>query len=308
VFSSFEAILLAIKGGARTLLLGRRELHHDQHGSGTRRSSRPRFQVAAAGTTAHSFKRQSRGPLESELPETYDSSRLVLMAVDPYHVHGYWELTLRDIRAARNQLDPFGRAEQNWVLRFYDVTCIEFDGSNAHGYFDVAVDLSARNWYVELWSADKTYFAELGAKLGSRFASACRSNFVVVPASDPRTMRLPKWQLESEPAVDDTVAEPASEVANLDSTANRAAPTLPGAPLSPPLRARTESGSTGAEERPGGNPVAAAGSGASGRAAAHVLSPRHSQSVSLSHRAGVASGGARLPSPVAAESGEASAE
>jgi len=37
-----------------------------------------------------------------------------------------------------------------WVLRSYDVSFINFDGTNAHRFFDTGVDLDARNWYLNL--------------------------------------------------------------------------------------------------------------------------------------------------------------
>jgi len=85
-------------------------------------------------------------------------------------------------------------ASAHWVLRFYDVTCITFDGTNAHGYFDQPVDLIANNWYVNLWSSEKTYCADLGALAPSgRFEPACRSNFVHTPRADESPRYQPEW-------------------------------------------------------------------------------------------------------------------
>lgn len=120
------------------------------------------------------------------------------MAVDPFHVHVYWEVTPEDRMRAQQRLDPVGRHEAPiWVLRFHDVSLVEFDGTNAHGYFDVPVDLASKNWYVELWSSDKTYFAELGPRSDAGFVAACRSNFEQVPRAEPSPRYEPKWQSDS---------------------------------------------------------------------------------------------------------------
>jgi hypothetical protein len=79
-------------------------------------------------------------------------------------------------------------------LRFYDVTYIDFDGTNAHSSFDQPVDLAAGNWYVHLWSCEKTYCADIGARTSTgRFEPACRSNFVHTPRADESPHYRPEW-------------------------------------------------------------------------------------------------------------------
>ncbi|MBN1609555.1 MAG: DUF4912 domain-containing protein [Polyangiaceae bacterium] len=135
------------------------------------------------------------GDRDDALPDCYGHSRVVLLAVDPFHVHAYWEMTLPDRIRARELLSPLWENEApTWVLRFYDVTSIDFDGSNARSTFDVAVSPSARNWYVELWSSDKSYVAELGPRFGEQFVPVCRSNRVRIPRSEPPPPREPEWQ------------------------------------------------------------------------------------------------------------------
>jgi hypothetical protein len=123
--------------------------------------------------------------MQAELPRAYGHTRLVLLAVDPFHVHAYWEMTLGDRVEARERFGAPALEEPEWVLRFYDVTHVEFDGTNARGTFDIPVQPSAQNWYVELWSAEKTYFAELGLCRGAEFVPVCRSNVVHVPRAAP---------------------------------------------------------------------------------------------------------------------------
>ncbi len=128
------------------------------------------------------------------LPDAYGRSRVVLLAVDPFHLHAYWEVTPEDRRRATEELE-LGPADEPpiWALRFYDVTYLEFDGKNAHSSFDVPVELGAKNWYVELWSAEKCYFVELGPRSGEHFVAACRSAPVQVPRADPSPRYEPVW-------------------------------------------------------------------------------------------------------------------
>ncbi len=187
----FEALLAAVQGGADKVLARARR--------GLRRGPAPRpGRRAELLPDTQPFVRRSRGALESELPEAYGQSRVVLLAVDPFRLHVYWEVTGRDGVDAVERLAASGGADSvHWVLRFYDVTFIEFDGTNAHGHFDIPVDVRARSWYVELWSSNKSYIAELGPSIGSHFEPVCRSRPVHLPRADRSPEQTPKWQAVS---------------------------------------------------------------------------------------------------------------
>lgn len=90
------------------------------------------------------------------------------MAVDPYLVYAYWS-------AAPGADDPQAQA----ALRFHDIS----DSSS----FDVDVDLRARNWYVHLWSPERTYVVDLGLRReDGGFIALARSNVVETPPAWPR--------------------------------------------------------------------------------------------------------------------------
>ena len=129
----------------------------------------------------------------TELPTSYRPPRLTLLEVEPCRVHAYWEITPQDYDAALKRFGPQPTSAA-WVLRFYDVTYIDFDGSNAHTYFDVSIDTMASGWYVDLWSGDKSYCAEIGVRApDGRFAPVCRSNFVDLPRTEPAPLYGPQW-------------------------------------------------------------------------------------------------------------------
>ena len=112
-------------------------------------------------------------------------ARVGLLPVDPYLIHAYWEIIGKDLETARRQLGSVG-VQTKLVLRFYDITCILFNGKNAHSFFDVEIDPVARNWYVQLWSPGKSYCVDLGLKtLGGRFLTIARSNVAHTPPAWP---------------------------------------------------------------------------------------------------------------------------
>jgi hypothetical protein len=126
--------------------------------------------------------------LESgDLPESYDQTRVVALPIHPYLVHVYWEVTRQDLEKVKKPgRDPDRQVQP--CLRFYDVTGVHFDGANAHSSFDIDIDLGAGNWYVHLWSANKSYCVDLGLRtFEGVFLFLARSNIVQTAPDRPST-------------------------------------------------------------------------------------------------------------------------
>jgi hypothetical protein len=120
-----------------------------------------------------------------DLPDSYGETRAVLMAIEPYLLHVYWEITSDELEKARHWFDD-DRAQSQTILRFYDVTDTVVDHGKAHSFFDVDIDPYSRSRYVHLWSPDKSYFAELGFKTeDGRFFPIVRSNVAKTPCAWP---------------------------------------------------------------------------------------------------------------------------
>jgi hypothetical protein len=141
----------------------------------------------------------------AELPASYGRTRLTLVEIEPHWIHAYWEIAPPDCQAARAKA-----ADGAWVLRFYDVTGVEFDGANARDSFDVPVDVSVGNWYVNLWSGGKTYCAEIGLRASGAFVPVSRSGIVQVPAATAAPRAEAEW-MKVEPVTG--MAAPAQEPA-----------------------------------------------------------------------------------------------
>jgi hypothetical protein len=111
---------------------------------------------------------------DSSLPVAYGKTRLVLLVVDPYLVHAYWEISpwrLRDLKkkTARGPV----------VLRFYPQ-----NGKS----FDMEIDLQARNWYVHLWSPEESLYADLAVRMkDGTLIRLARSQVVRLPRARPVT-------------------------------------------------------------------------------------------------------------------------
>jgi hypothetical protein len=114
------------------------------------------------------------------LPLSYGRTRLVLLAVDPYRIHAYWEVAPEKLGEAKEQA-----GEAQAVLRFYksDKTA---DENSVADWFDVEIDLQSRNWYVNLWSAEESYYADLALKANDgTLIRLVRSQVVHMPRTRP---------------------------------------------------------------------------------------------------------------------------
>ena len=105
-----------------------------------------------------------------ELPRSYGHSRVTLTVVDPYLIHADW-----DIDTSRLPPDTSSAA-----LRFHDVS------GPSSAFFEVDVDLRARNWYVHLLNPARSYYADLGVRTAQDgFVSLAASNRVQTPRAWP---------------------------------------------------------------------------------------------------------------------------
>jgi len=120
-----------------------------------------------------------------ELPDIVEETEVVLLAVNPYLVHVYWGIAPHDLEELGRVFSRLGPRAQP-VLRFYDIPQVDFDGANAPGWFEVEIDLQARNWYVHLESPAKTYCVALGLRTeGDGFQCLARSNVAETPRAWP---------------------------------------------------------------------------------------------------------------------------
>jgi hypothetical protein len=103
----------------------------------------------------------------------------VLLARDPHWLYAYWDFSTEEISAVLTRL---GAQEVRPILRVFDVTYLDFDGSNAWNHLDIELTPFATSWYIPVSRPDATYCAEVGYQsLDGRFAALGRSNVVSTP-------------------------------------------------------------------------------------------------------------------------------
>ncbi len=118
---------------------------------------------------------------EYGLPTRFNQNYLVLLVRNPNCLFAYWEfsdeqkdLVVREFGCEWGQV-PL-------IMRIYDLTGLNFNGQNAHGYVDLTVHPLADNYYVKDVSSNHAYCIDLGVITpDGRFVTLLRSNIVQTP-------------------------------------------------------------------------------------------------------------------------------
>lgn len=128
------------------------------------------------------------------LPKDYGKTNIVLMVIDPYWLHTYWNMPNSKQEELKSSLGNEQFDSSRFVIRVYDVTDIDFNGENAHSYFDQNVGKDARNWYLNVGSPDRNYIADLGLITQSgQFILIARSNVVRAPSANISSVIDESW-------------------------------------------------------------------------------------------------------------------
>ncbi|MEW6441682.1 MAG: DUF4912 domain-containing protein [bacterium] len=149
-----------------------------------RRPTRSRLLETLRAWAAAASRRE-----RADLPARYGETLVILLPIDPWLVHAYWEVSAQDVEESRDELgDAAGRARP--VLRFYDVTVDPSARTDQPDHFDVPIELDAGNWYVHLWSPGRSYIADLALMAeDGRFRPLARSNPAETPPVSPSEQR-----------------------------------------------------------------------------------------------------------------------
>lgn len=147
------------------------------------------------------FKEQEYGynPFDTlndsyHVPNNYGDDKVIAMVVDPTHIHIYWETTHETQQRLLNEAGCSGSGF-DLVLKLYDVTDIDFNGSNAWSEQELNVGFS-RNWYFTV-TANRSYCAEIGMKVhaNGKFIRIARSNVIETPRDTVSDFYDEEWMM-----------------------------------------------------------------------------------------------------------------
>ncbi len=138
-------------------------------------------------------------PLPEDLPSYYGDNKLVLMVRDPWWLFAYWELIPEEVSRRREEIPEEERSASQFVMRVYDISHIDFDGSNAHYYFDVVIPYGAERWYINVNAPGRSWVAEMGwLAPDGKFYPVVRSNVVATPLDGPSWITDEEWAVPEE--------------------------------------------------------------------------------------------------------------
>ncbi len=148
----------------------------------------PHVQAAVQRSTVAELEHRS-------IPSRYNEDVVALQVRDPWWAHTYWDVSDGTLEKLRRQY-PGDLERGHWVLRSYDVSYINFDGTNAHRFFDTGIDFDARNWYLNFGSPGTSWCVDLGVILpDGRFITVVRSNTIMLPLDGPSWVTDEEWMI-----------------------------------------------------------------------------------------------------------------
>ena len=112
-------------------------------------------------------------------PENTGDDHLVLLPVDPHRAYAFWEIGAATIRSLRAEA---GEDAVSLVLRVQLSSTIRWDDTHGKSSFDLVVDSSSGNFYVNLATPGLSLWAEIGVRReGGAFHFVAESSRVDLP-------------------------------------------------------------------------------------------------------------------------------
>jgi hypothetical protein len=136
---------------------------------------------------------------EFRFPPGYGDNRIVILVRDPWWIFSYWEIRRDKEEEIVRKIESSGDGVAKSVLRVYDVTDVNFNGKNAHTFFDIDLRGLATNWYINVGKPDRAWVVDIGivTKKGE-FHVLARSNVVKTPRFGMSDQLDAEWMMPEE--------------------------------------------------------------------------------------------------------------
>jgi len=142
---------------------------------------------------------KARERKQFRFPPGYGDNKIVLLVRDPWWIFSYWEIRRDKEDEAVRKIESAGEKVEKSVLRVYDVTDVDFNGKNAHAYFDVDLKGLANNWYINVNSPDRSWIVDIGIVSNKgNFYTLARSNVVRTPRFGMSDVLDAEWMMPEE--------------------------------------------------------------------------------------------------------------
>ncbi len=133
-----------------------------------------------------------------DLPAAYGETRITVMVRDPFWAYAYWEIVPKKLEELKRSIGKDAQ-QARMILRVYDITGIEFNGTNAQHYFDIQITAMTNNWYINLGAPHKTFCVDIGLKTRTgKFYLLARSNIIKTPRAWMSEIMDEQWMSTQE--------------------------------------------------------------------------------------------------------------
>jgi hypothetical protein len=130
------------------------------------------------------------------LPLNYEDNKIVILPRDPVMIYAYWEINESKKTEVKERFGKDIFQKIPYILRFYDVTNIDFNGLNAHRFFDIELPSGANNWYININESGKGCCVDIGLHIpGGDFFVLARSNIITLPTGRISDIADEEWMM-----------------------------------------------------------------------------------------------------------------
>lgn len=132
----------------------------------------------------------------TNLPRGYGDTKIVIIPRDPLWFYAYWEVSHSAVNQLKNKIGENNLNCSRWILRVYDITDIDFNGTNSHKYFDITINTYADNWYVNACEYNRVWVVDIGIVTpDGEFIAVARSNVLGLPKHGVSSITDEQWAI-----------------------------------------------------------------------------------------------------------------
>ena len=130
------------------------------------------------------------------LPKYYGDTKIIIMPRDPMWMYSYWEIGGNTVNELKGKLGEVKLNSSRWLLRVYDVTGVDFNGTNAKRFFDISLTPNSDNWYINVGEVNRHWCVDLGLITpDGEFIVIARSNVLMMPRQGVSPITDEHWAI-----------------------------------------------------------------------------------------------------------------
>jgi hypothetical protein len=140
----------------------------------------------------HDYFNPEKG--EGNLPKTYGTDQIIIMAKNPTWGYAYWEITEKTINELKERYGD-NYINNKWYLRVFDITEQKIENAP---FFDLLIEKDMRHRFINFQKPNRVYTAKVGILANNDFNDIITSNVIKTPSSKPSNDFTEEWMVVNE--------------------------------------------------------------------------------------------------------------